>query len=131
MYAGAIRTFSFIAIPISIIVVTYHAPSLELSFDGVKRLLGVPWVNMKTFDSIVTSSTEKDRKNGRDMKKTMPPAPGYANHTDHVVEHHEYAKGVATEPLRKRQRLRNHCARFWIFWLIGIIVVNAILLPIL
>lgn len=30
---------------------------------------------------------------------------------------------------RKRTRARNHCAKFWLWWLIGVIVFLAIFLP--
>lgn len=32
---------------------------------------------------------------------------------------------------RKQHRVRNHCARFWLWWLIGVTVFLAIFLPLL
>ncbi|KXJ91722.1 hypothetical protein Micbo1qcDRAFT_174755 [Microdochium bolleyi] len=72
---------------------------------------------------------------------SMPPpvtaagrtSPTAADHTadtassiDHVAE-----KAVPAEKLSKRQKVKRHCARFWLWWLIGTIVLLAILLPIL
>ncbi|KAJ1334162.1 DUF3712 domain-containing protein [Microdochium nivale] len=49
-----------------------------------------------------------------------------ASSIDHVAE-----KVVPGEKVSKRQKVRRHCARFWLWWLIGTIVFLAILLPIL
>lgn len=32
---------------------------------------------------------------------------------------------------KKQRRIRNHCARFWLWWLIAVIVFLAIFLPLL
>lgn len=45
---------------------------------------------------------------------------------DHVQE-----KGPAAITLTKRQKLRRHCGKFWLWYLIGGLILLAILLPIL
>lgn len=45
---------------------------------------------------------------------------------DHVAE-----KAVPAEKLSKRQKVKRHCTRFWLWWLIGTIILLAILLPIM
>ncbi|KAH7039679.1 uncharacterized protein B0I36DRAFT_343538 [Microdochium trichocladiopsis] len=49
-----------------------------------------------------------------------------ASSGDHVVE-----KTAPVEKLSKRQKVKRHCARFWLWWLIGTIIFLAILLPII
>lgn len=46
------------------------------------------------------------------------------------VEEQENVENKSKTP-RKRHRVRNHCARFWLWWLIGVIVFLAIFLPLL
>ena len=45
---------------------------------------------------------------------------------DHVQE-----KTAAAAPVGKREKVRRHCARFWLWYLIGVIIFLAILLPIM
>lgn len=51
---------------------------------------------------------------------------GSVSSADHVAE-----KAVPVEKLSKRQKVKRHCARFWLWWLIGTIILLAILLPIM
>ncbi|KAI1099122.1 hypothetical protein F4804DRAFT_345768 [Jackrogersella minutella] len=46
--------------------------------------------------------------------------------TDHVQE-----KAAVATPLTKKQKVRRHCGRFWVWYLVGSIILLAILLPIL
>ena len=48
-----------------------------------------------------------------------------ASSTDHVGDK------AAGPPLSKRQKIRRHCGRFWLWYLIASIIFLAILLPIL
>lgn len=45
------------------------------------------------------------------------------------VEELENAQTPVNKTFRKRTRVRNHCAKFWLWWLIGVIVFLAIFLP--
>lgn len=49
-----------------------------------------------------------------------------AGSVDHIVE-----KTPPADALTKRQKVRRHCGRFWLWYLIGSIILLAILLPIL
>lgn len=48
-----------------------------------------------------------------------------------AAEHYEKVKEVTGQPVRKRQKIRNHCVRFWLCYLIGSIALLAITLPLL
>lgn len=49
-----------------------------------------------------------------------------ASSGDHVKE-----KAAEAAPLGKREKVRRHCGRFWLWYLIGVIIFLAIFLPIL
>lgn len=48
----------------------------------------------------------------------------------HQAEQLEIAQSVP-RGVRRRRPIRRHCARFWLWWLVGFVVFSAIFLPLL
>lgn len=85
---------------------------------------------MKDFSSIVQPGQEGHApSNGKKNDTSKHASSVYVETDPATVEHYEIIKEDASQPARKRSRVRNHCVRFWLCYLIGSIVLLAITLP--
>lgn len=99
---------------------SFEAPKFKQSFHKIVIMADVQQESSSTVDRKAIGEGGSGN-----LEK---PSSGHSKEDRPELEQVENVKPT-NNTFGKRRRVRNHCARFWLWWLVGVIVFLAIFLP--